>query len=45
MSSMNNQKQTLNIALLGHVDCGKSTIGGHLLYLQGEVAEDTMKKL
>jgi len=29
---------------LGHVDAGKSTLMGHLLYLLGEVKERTMKK-
>ena len=28
----------------GHVDAGKSTLMGHLLYLLGEVNEKTMKK-
>ncbi|KAI9091731.1 P-loop containing nucleoside triphosphate hydrolase protein [Phlyctochytrium arcticum] len=30
--------------LLGHVDAGKSTLMGHLLFLLGEVNERTMKK-
>lgn len=28
----------------GHVDAGKSTLMGHLLYLQGEVTEKTIRK-
>ena len=35
----------VNFITLGHVDCGKSTISGHLLYLHGEVDELTMDKL
>ena len=29
------RKDTLNIVFVGHVDAGKSTIGGHILYLTG----------
>jgi polynucleotide 5'-kinase involved in rRNA processing len=28
-------KKTLNLVLFGHIDCGKSTLLGHLLYKWG----------
>jgi peptide chain release factor subunit 3 len=37
-------KKPFNVVLLGHVDAGKSTISGHLLYLTGNVDERTMEK-
>ncbi|RHZ72463.1 hypothetical protein Glove_242g84 [Diversispora epigaea] len=37
-------KLSLNLVIIGHVDAGKSTLMGHLLYLLGEVNEKTMKK-
>ncbi len=37
-------KKPLNVVLLGHVDAGKSTISGHILYLTGNVDERTMQK-
>ncbi|VDM06318.1 unnamed protein product [Schistocephalus solidus] len=30
-----NRKETLSVVFIGHVDAGKSTIGGHLLHLTG----------
>ena len=30
-------KKHLNIVFCGHVDAGKSTISGHLMYLTGQV--------
>ncbi|KAJ3287616.1 HBS1-like protein [Borealophlyctis nickersoniae] len=38
------EKDNLNLVVVGHVDAGKSTLMGHLLYLLGEVNERTMKK-
>lgn len=38
------EKKPLNVVLLGHVDAGKSTISGHLLFLTGNVDERTMEK-
>ncbi|KAJ3195602.1 hypothetical protein HK101_011665 [Irineochytrium annulatum] len=38
------EKDSLNLIVIGHVDAGKSTIMGHLLCLLGEVDERTMKK-
>ncbi|KAG9018998.1 translation termination factor GTPase eRF3 [Tulasnella sp. 427] len=39
-----NAKQHLNIVFIGHVDAGKSTMGGQLLYLCGMVDKRTMEK-
>ncbi|WWD21314.1 hypothetical protein CI109_105798 [Kwoniella shandongensis] len=39
-----NVKQHLNIIFTGHVDAGKSTMGGQLLYLTGAVDKRTMEK-
>ncbi|KAJ3127208.1 translation termination factor GTPase eRF3 [Nowakowskiella sp. JEL0407] len=37
-------KETVNIIFIGHVDAGKSTMSGHLLYLSGMVDKRTMDK-
>ncbi|KAK4317282.1 hypothetical protein Pmani_011622 [Petrolisthes manimaculis] len=37
-------KTLLNLVVVGHVDAGKSTLMGHLLYLKGNVAQRTMHK-
>lgn len=37
-------KEHLNIVFIGHVDAGKSTTGGNLLYLCGTVDKRTMEK-
>ena len=37
-------KEHLNIVIIGHVDAGKSTIGGNILYLCGTVDKRTMEK-
>ena len=34
----------LNLVVVGHVDAGKSTLMGHLLYLKGHVDEREMHK-
>lgn len=39
-----NIKSHLNIIFTGHVDAGKSTMGGQLLYLTGAVDKRTMEK-
>ncbi|WVR08854.1 hypothetical protein IAU60_005912 [Kwoniella sp. DSM 27419] len=39
-----NVKSHLNIIFTGHVDAGKSTMGGQLLYLTGAVDKRTMEK-
>ena len=37
-------KENVNILFMGHVDAGKSTIGGHILFLTGMVDKRTMEK-
>uniref|UniRef100_A0A8C5KSY8 HBS1-like protein n=1 Tax=Jaculus jaculus TaxID=51337 RepID=A0A8C5KSY8_JACJA len=37
-------KQLLNLVVIGHVDAGKSTLMGHMLYLLGHVNKRTMHK-
>lgn len=37
-------KEHLNMIFMGHVDAGKSTMGGHLLFLTGMVDKRTMEK-
>lgn len=38
------KKEHLNIVFIGHVDAGKSTIGGHIMYLTGQVDKRTLEK-
>ncbi|TGZ73682.1 hypothetical protein CRM22_001402 [Opisthorchis felineus] len=38
------RKDTINLVFIGHVDAGKSTIGGHLLYLTDMVDKRTLEK-
>lgn len=38
-------KSHVNIVFVGHVDAGKSTLGGQLLYLTNMVDKRTMEKL
>ncbi|RWS25926.1 Eukaryotic peptide chain release factor GTP-binding subunit ERF3A-like protein [Leptotrombidium deliense] len=38
------KKEHVNIVFIGHVDAGKSTIGGQLLYLTGMVDKRTLEK-
>ncbi|KAH9824685.1 P-loop containing nucleoside triphosphate hydrolase protein [Melampsora americana] len=38
-------KTHVNIVFIGHVDAGKSTMGGNILYLTGMVDKRTMEKL
>ncbi|KAJ8086576.1 translation termination factor GTPase eRF3 [Marasmius tenuissimus] len=39
-----NVKEHLNIVFIGHVDAGKSTMGGNLLFITGMVDKRTMEK-
>lgn len=39
-----NRKEHVNIVFIGHVDAGKSTIGGQLMYLTGMVDKRTLEK-
>ncbi len=34
----------MNIVFIGHVDAGKSTIGGQLMYLTGMIEKRTLEK-
>jgi len=38
------RREHLNIVFIGHVDAGKSTTGGQILYLTGGVDERTIQK-
>ena len=38
------KKEHINLIFIGHVDAGKSTIGGQLLYLTGMVDKRTLEK-
>ncbi|KAJ1931380.1 hypothetical protein EC988_009807, partial [Linderina pennispora] len=38
------KRDTLNLVVVGHVDAGKSTLMGHLLYALGQVNERTIQK-
>jgi len=44
VSDLLSKKEHLNIVFIGHVDAGKSTIGGQLLYLTGMVDKRTLEK-
>jgi signal recognition particle receptor subunit beta len=39
-----NDKESVSIVFIGHVDAGKSTIGGHIMYLTGQVDKRTLEK-
>ncbi|KXN90256.1 Eukaryotic peptide chain release factor GTP-binding subunit [Leucoagaricus sp. SymC.cos] len=39
-----NSKEHLNIVFIGHVDAGKSTMGGNILFVTGMVDKRTMEK-
>jgi peptide chain release factor subunit 3 len=39
-----NAKEHFNVVFIGHVDAGKSTMGGHILLLTGVVDKRTMEK-
>ncbi|KAM4697582.1 eukaryotic peptide chain release factor GTP-binding subunit ERF3A isoform 2-T2 [Rhinophrynus dorsalis] len=38
------KKQHVNVVFIGHVDAGKSTIGGQIMYLTGMVDKRTLEK-
>ncbi|XP_004702214.2 HBS1-like protein isoform X1 [Echinops telfairi] len=44
LESRQGGKQLLNLVVIGHVDAGKSTLMGHMLYLLGNVNKRTMHK-
>jgi peptide chain release factor subunit 3 len=41
---LEDHREHLNIVFIGHVDAGKSTIGGHLMFLTGGVDKRTLEK-
>ncbi|XP_065892580.1 HBS1-like protein [Dysidea avara] len=41
---LENDRPILNLVIVGHVDAGKSTLMGHLLYKLGHVSKKTMHK-
>ncbi|XP_071960443.1 eukaryotic peptide chain release factor GTP-binding subunit ERF3A-like [Antedon mediterranea] len=38
------KKENVNVVFIGHVDAGKSTIGGHIMFLTGGVDKRTLEK-
>ena len=45
LSSMAKEKPNMNTVFVGHVDAGKSTIVGQIMFQSGAVSEQEMKKL
>ncbi|XP_043695516.1 eukaryotic peptide chain release factor GTP-binding subunit ERF3A [Telopea speciosissima] len=43
-SKEENKKRHLNVVFIGHVDAGKSTTGGQILFLSGQVDDRTIQK-
>ncbi len=43
--NMAKEKEHINVAFIGHVDHGKSTLIGRLLYETGEIPEHIVAKL
>jgi len=41
---MSKEKDRINLVVIGHVDSGKSTSTGHLIYKCGGIDERTIKK-
>eukprot|EP00657_Telonema_sp_P-1_P002883 TRINITY_DN1669_c0_g1_i1.p1 TRINITY_DN1669_c0_g1~~TRINITY_DN1669_c0_g1_i1.p1 ORF type:complete len:390 (-),score=136.28 TRINITY_DN1669_c0_g1_i1:89-1258(-) len=39
-----NKKKLVNLIFIGHVDAGKSTLSGHLMYLTGMLDDRTLQK-
>ncbi|CAN0891435.1 Eukaryotic peptide chain release factor GTP-binding subunit ERF3A [Linum grandiflorum] len=42
--AIENRKRHLNVVFIGHVDAGKSTTGGQILFLSGQVDDRTIQK-
>ena len=38
------QKDKINLVIIGHIDSGKSTLAGHLIYQLGGIGEREIKK-
>jgi elongation factor 1-alpha len=41
---MGKEKSHINLVVIGHVDAGKSTTAGHLIYLCGGIDRRTIEK-
>lgn len=41
---MEDDNRTINLVIIGHVDSGKSTLTGHLLYKLGKIDKQQMHK-
>jgi len=44
MEAVTTDKEHVNVVFIGHVDAGKSTIGGQMMYLTGMVDKRTLEK-
>lgn len=44
VETVNTGKEHVNVVFIGHVDAGKSTIGGQMMYLTGMVDKRTLEK-
>lgn len=44
IEQQSDSKVDISLVVIGHVDSGKSTLMGHLLYLQGEINDKTLAK-
>lgn len=44
MHGLEEENKTLNLVIIGHVDSGKSTLMGHLLFKLGRVDKNDMHK-
>ena len=43
--SKNGKKEHINLVVIGHVDAGKSTTTGHLIFKLGGISDREMQKL
>ena len=43
INNKKNERNDINIVIIGHVDSGKSTLMGHLLYLLGEIDKKSLQ--
>ncbi len=42
---MPTEKKHINLVVIGHVDCGKSTTSGHLIYKCGTINKRSIENL
>jgi GTPase len=43
-NNITREDHNINLVIIGHVDSGKSTLTGHLLYKLGEVSNQALRK-